>query len=131
MQALDALLRNVTAVQTEATITHPSLPKLHLKRCMVGRLTVRCQSLENLEIESSTITNLHIQCPQLRYKRARASCFLSLPLPRAPAIRPDDTKHVGWPCTDAKTYMQPCDGAEMFVLMPVACVISASALGRG
>ena len=66
-------MRQLTGVQTEATITHPSLPKLHLKRCMVGRLTLRCQSLETLEMQSSTVTNLHIQCPQLRYCPACAS----------------------------------------------------------
>lgn len=95
-------MRQLTGVQTEATITHPSLPKLHLKRCMVGRLTLRCQSLETLEMQSSTVTNLHIQCPQLRYCPACASLIPSLPLAEAPVGM--HTEHVACPCADAGPY---------------------------
>ena len=53
-------------LQSEAVIAHPSLPKLRLEACRVGRLTVRCQALDSLDIEGSTLMNLLIQCPQLR-----------------------------------------------------------------
>ena len=70
LKALAELLRPWPTVQSEAIITHPSLPRLKLKRCMVGRLTVRCQSLDTLHMDTSTMANLHIQCPQLRYSYA-------------------------------------------------------------
>ena len=57
---------NILALQSEALISHGTLPKLRLEQCRVGRLTIRCQKLEAMEINSSTLMSLVIQCPQLR-----------------------------------------------------------------
>ena len=65
-----------SALQSEALISHGTLPKLRLEHCRVGRLTVRCQKLDALEINSSTLMNLVIQCPQLRCACTAAPCSL-------------------------------------------------------
>ena len=64
------------ALQSEALISHGTLPKLRLEHCRVGRLTIRCQKLDALQINSSTLLNLAIQCPQLRCARTATPCSL-------------------------------------------------------